>query len=238
MTAVRPRVPEADATGGAIVDEPALDMEAYSRFCRRYLASEYRDLIRFFSDELGVDPRGRVLEIGPGPGWIGIWLAQRLPGLSVVGLELSADMRRVAELNREQAEVDNVTYVTGDASDMPFEDDTFDGVISNGSLHHWMDPQRTFDEVARVLKPQGVYAICDGRRDLGLGGKLLYQLLSGVIVLDWSVPGRQMRRGWRTSIDAGYTPAELRGMLAGSRLNGAIVREKLFDLVAHSAPGD
>jgi len=234
MKQVRPRVPEADETLGAITDEPLLDMEAYSRFCKRYLAGEYRELIRFFVDELGVGPRGRVLEIGPGPGWIGIWLAQRLPELEVVGLELSADMRRVATRNRDEAGVANFELVAGDASEMPFEDASFDGVLSNGSLHHWIEPRRTFDEVGRVLKPEGAFLISDGRRDLSLGAEIVYQLMSTVTLLDWSVPGRQMRRGWRTSIDAGYTPDELRTMLRESRLAGAAVREQLFDLVAHS----
>lgn len=236
MKRVRPRVPEADETRGAIVDDVALDMEGYSRFCRRYLAGEYRKLIRFVVDELALNREGRILEIGPGPGWIGIWLARQLPQAQVVGLELSVDMRRVAERNRQQEGVANFTLVPGDASTMPFEDDHFDGVISNGSLHHWLDPVATFDEVARVLKPKGVFVITDGRRDLCLRAQFLYQVLSSIALVDPSVPGRQMRHGWRTSIDAGYTPNELRSMLDASRLKTATLREGLFDLMAHS-PG-
>ncbi|MBN2195839.1 MAG: methyltransferase domain-containing protein [Polyangiaceae bacterium] len=234
MRRVKPRVPEADETQGAIIDEAQLDMEGYSRFCKRYLAGEYQKLVSFFVNDLGLNPQGRVLEIGPGPGWIGICLAKELPSVGVVGLELSPDMRRVAQRNIQQEGVASFEVVPGDASAMPFEDDSFDGVISNGSLHHWLAPVATFDEVARVLKPEGVFVISDGRRDLSLGAEVLYQLLSGFALLDWSVPGRQMRRGWRTSIEAGYTALELRALLDASRLSIAVVREQLFDVSAHS----
>lgn len=45
--------------------------------------------------------RWSCLEISPGPGWIGIWLAENRSDLTVIGLEPSADMRRVARINAE-----------------------------------------------------------------------------------------------------------------------------------------
>ena len=69
---LRPRVPETDETGGAILDMGALDMEQYSRCAKRFIGAEYRKLIHFLLQDLHLPRQGRVLEIGSGPGWIGI----------------------------------------------------------------------------------------------------------------------------------------------------------------------
>ena len=147
------RVLEADATSGAMPGGEALDLAAYSRAARKFIGGEYRKLNAFVMAELRLNPRGRILEIGPGPGWIGIWLAKQLPGSEIVGFELSPDMIRIAEQNRADEGVENVRFVQGDAADLSrFEAASFDAVVSNGSLHHWLDPVVVFDEVARVLK--------------------------------------------------------------------------------------
>jgi ubiquinone/menaquinone biosynthesis C-methylase UbiE len=213
---------------------PQLDMSKYSKFCEKYLAGEYRRIVQFLKDELKVKPDGRILEVGPGPGWIGIFLAQALPGAQITGLELSDDMRRVAEENKRASGVTNLVFTPGNAEQMPFDRDSFDGVVSNGSLHHWVRPVSVLNEVSRVLKPEGVFAIFDGRRDIGIGARLLFQILSGIALLDPRVPGLEMRRGWRSSINAGYTPEELATMASVSEMSGYYLQEALFDLVLHS----
>ena len=50
---------------------------------------------------------------------------------------------------------------------MPFDDSSFDAVISNGSLHEWEDSKRVFNEIYRVLRQGGRYCITDLRRDVG-----------------------------------------------------------------------
>ena len=239
MSAFSPaeRIPEADAWGGAILDGRDLDMEGYSRCARRFMGGEYRRFVRFLVDKLGLDSEGRVLEVGPGPGWIGIWLAKQQPGLEVVGLELSPDMIRVAEKNRVAEAVTNVTYVEGNAAQMPFADNSFDAVFSNGSLHHWIDPVVVFDEIARVTKPAGRFAVQDGRRDIGMAGWMVYHVFSNLTLLDRSVPAGMMKRGWRTSIQAGYTPQELQALLVRSTLKGWSLGSGLMDLLVHSIPG-
>jgi ubiquinone/menaquinone biosynthesis C-methylase UbiE len=49
---------------------------------------------------------------------------------------------------------------------MSFEDNTFDAVFTNGSLHEWSQPNEVSDEVYRVPKPTGRYLISDLRRDM------------------------------------------------------------------------
>jgi ubiquinone/menaquinone biosynthesis C-methylase UbiE len=231
------RIPEADATSGAIPDLVALDMDQYSGCAKRYMGAEYRKLIGRLVSQLGVAFQGRVLEIGPGPGWIGIWLAKHMAGVDVVGVELSADMIRVAEKNRAIERVNNVRFVEGDAANLHgFDDQSVDAVVSNGSLHHWVDPVAVLDEIARVAKPSAVLAVQDGRRDLGFGANRVVRAVMTVMWLDpWAPSG--MRRGWNSSIAAAYTPGEVREMLGRSRLRNCEVEEGLLDLLIHSTAG-
>lgn len=89
---------------------------------------------------------GRILEIGAGPAnTTTAFLASRG---TVVGLDVSPEIRE----NRYLAEArvfDGVTF--------PFADRSFEACSSNYVLEHVSNPQDHFDEVARVLKPGGVY---------------------------------------------------------------------------------
>jgi len=212
----------------------ALDLAAYSRAARKFIGGEYRKLNAFVMAELRLNPRGRILEIGPGPGWIGIWLAKQLPGSEIVGFELSPDMIRIAEQNRADEGVENVRFVQGDAADLSrFEAASFDAVVSNGSLHHWLDPVVVFDEVARVLKPGGVVAINDNRRDMGFGARALVGVITAAMRFERDAAA--LRAGWRSSIAAAYTEAEVQKMLARSRLAGCAVRTGPLDVLIHSS---
>jgi len=94
--------------------------------------------------------KGRILEAGCGLGrWL-IYLTQK--GYSIEGLELNQDaVKRVLEF-------DNTLKVrTGDIQSMPYENNSFDAVMSLGVIEHFIDgPGRVLGEVHRILKPGGV----------------------------------------------------------------------------------
>jgi SAM-dependent methyltransferase len=115
--------------------------------------------------ELGED----VLEIGPGFGATTRVLARRPGRLSVVELEPSY----CARLRRDLGE--RASIVQADATEMPFEDARFSGVVCFTMLHHLPSPElqdRLLGEVARVLRPGGVFA---GTDSLGTG--LLFKVI-------------------------------------------------------------
>ena len=146
---------------------------------------------------------GDMLEIGPGPGYVGLEIAKKLTPDSLTGCEIDA------------------RYVQGNCMEMPFEDESFDSVISNGSLHEWETPVRVFNEIYRVLRPGGRYCITDLRRNVNL--------LARYLGLATAKP-RAIRPGFISSLNAAYTVGEITELLRNSDLKGAMVTTDFFGL--------
>lgn len=163
---------------------------------------------------------GDVLEIGPGPGYVGLELAKKTCSSSLTGCEISPAMIRFAEKNAAEYGI-SAHYVLGNCMEMPFGDESFDTVISNGSLHEWENPIRTFNEIYRVLRRGGRYCITDLRRDV-------YPLKKAIVYL--STQPKQMRPGLITSLNAAYTINEITELLRHSNLSGAKVTADFFGL--------
>lgn len=106
----------------------------------------------------GVELGNRVLEVGPGLGATTRALADRLGSLDVLELEEDYCMRLRAELSPR------VTVTQGDATAMPYPDESFSAVVCFTMLHHIPEralQDRAFSEVARVLAPGGTFAGTD-----------------------------------------------------------------------------
>lgn len=155
---------------------------------------------------------GHALEVGSGPGYLGLeWLKKTL-GTSLTGLDISSDMIALARRNAKEYGIeDRVRYVNGSGSRMPFEDDSFDAVFTSGSLHEWTEPIATFEEIWRVLRTGGKYFISDLRRDMPALIRWLMRL---------STQQREMRAGLRSSINASYTLFELGKLVSCTRIEG------------------
>ena len=222
---IPPRVPE----GESIEDHEEMSMEELNKEFKKRMR-EYKHFAEFILDDLNLKDYSRVLEIGPGPAWISIIIVKKNPTIQLTGLEISKDMIRVANQNVKDEKVeDNIKFVNGNAKNMSmFEDQFFDAVITHDSLHHWEEPLQIFNEIARVLKNDGVLCIGDGRRDIGIGAKIIFNLAKLFI-------SKQISYYWKTSIIAGYTPSEVRDMLDQTDLKGRYeIKADLFDIVIHN----
>ena len=166
---------------------------------------------------------GLSLEIGPGPGYLGLEWLKKTEGTTLRALEISADMIKMAEKNaREYGLQDRMKYVEGDAQKMPFEDNTFDGVFTNGSLHEWSQPSRIFNEVFRCLKPEGKYLISDMRRDMNPFLKWFLKLMT---------KPKEIRPGLVSSINASYTVQEIQSILSQTELKSSKVRKTAMGFI-------
>lgn len=163
----------------------------------------------------------RVLDIGTGPGWIPIELAQRKPGWEVWGLDASATMLEQARDHAATAGVeDRLRFVQGSATDLPFPAGHFDLVISHFTLHHLERPESMFNEVARVVRPGGQILIKDLRRQPSWKAGCL--LAFSKYILRYNPLQLQM---YRESMAAALTIDEVRTALKNSRLALAEVRD-------------
>ena len=97
----------------------------------------------------------RVLEVGPGAGGHSALFASR--GAQMTSIDVTWDRAAATEQKFKLLNGDAGTGAAGqgDAEALPFADDTFDIVYSNGVLHHTHDTHRAINEVYRVLRPGG-----------------------------------------------------------------------------------
>jgi ubiquinone/menaquinone biosynthesis C-methylase UbiE len=122
-----------------------------------------RPLRRIAADTVGaLRPDGAVLDVGTGPGWLLVELARLRPDASVAGVDLATDMVETARRNAARFD-SRVTVTVGDVADLPFDDASFDVIVSTLSSHHWADPVAGGGELRRVLRPGGQIRIYDLR---------------------------------------------------------------------------
>jgi SAM-dependent methyltransferase len=109
---------------------------------------------------LGLSPGDGVLDVACGPGNFSRDFARAVgpPGL-VVGIDASRPMLERAVRETERAGLDNVVYVHGDASGLPFRDASFDAVCCFAALNLFAEPFKALDQMTRVLTPGGRIAI-------------------------------------------------------------------------------
>ena len=108
---------------------------------------------------LGDAPLGHVLDIGTGTGRMAELFAPR--AASVVALDKSLDMLRVARAKLQHLPAGEVELVQGDFANLPFAAHRFDTVLLHQVLHFAQDPAAALAEAARVTKPGGRLAIVD-----------------------------------------------------------------------------
>lgn len=104
----------------------------------------------------------RILDIGCGCG-LDSFIAAMLAGPEgrVVGLDITREMLAWARSAQAAAGVANLSFYEGSAEALPFEDESFDVVLSNGVLNLVPDKDIALREIARVLNPGGNMVAAD-----------------------------------------------------------------------------
>ena len=197
-----PREPDREG----VEDEDAV--RAYNRVSRWPIFTLERSIVMHALTKH--QPRGWLLDVGCGPGYLVARISRSFPDLSVIGLDISDQMATIAKNNWLSSSRGNKGFLVGDAQRLPFSDNTIDYVVSSLSLHHWKDAPAALREIYRVLKPGGRFLVFDLRRD---GRRFFYYLL----VLGQLILGpKAIRRtnGAVGSFWASYTAPELETMLS------------------------
>jgi SAM-dependent methyltransferase len=128
-----------------------------SFFYERLAEPSLEPLHRRIASEIPIE-RGRLLDIGCGPGNLDRLLAAGRPNLAVVGLDDSEAMiRRAARETR----LPNLEFRRGAVEELPFREE-FDLALSVLSFHHWEEPEAGLEAVHGALKPGGRFWIYEG----------------------------------------------------------------------------
>jgi ubiquinone/menaquinone biosynthesis C-methylase UbiE len=105
-----------------------------------------------------------IVDLGCGPALLLPELARAMPGARLVGIDPSGSMLEQARRVIAEAGPGNYELKAGRAEDIPLEDGSVDAVISLKNLHEWEGASRGMAEVARVLRPGGVFFLKDSNR--------------------------------------------------------------------------
>ena len=101
-----------------------------------------------------------ILEIGCGPGALAEALKRWYPKAKITAVD-----RDSAFVEYASAHISGVKFIEGDATKLPFEDNTFDVTISNTVQEH-VEPEAFWGEQLRVLKPGGICLCLSARRGI------------------------------------------------------------------------
>ncbi len=101
----------------------------------------------------------RVLDLGCGPGIVTAAIAPDVK--EVIAYDLTPEMVDKARKKCEESGLKNVRFEVGSAEQLPFEKESFDCVVTRLTIHHFLDPHRVMNEVARVTRRSGKVVVTD-----------------------------------------------------------------------------
>jgi ubiquinone/menaquinone biosynthesis C-methylase UbiE len=160
--------------------------------------------------------RGRMLDVGTGPGHIPLLVCGRIADARVVGVDLSTHMLAVAERHRVASPyAERLEFRSADAKGLGFDDETFDTVFSNTILHHIPEPVPFLAEARRVLRPGGALLIRD------LFRPETPEAAGALVRLHAADATPTQRELFRASLHAALTPDELRAAADAAGLGDA-----------------
>jgi ubiquinone/menaquinone biosynthesis C-methylase UbiE len=156
-----------------------------------------------------VSPQGGdMLEVAPGPGYLAIEMAKS-GAYRVTGLDVSRTMVELAHQNAAEAGVE-VDFRQGNASAMPFADESFDLLACSAAFKNFSEPHRALEEMYRVLRPGGTALVLDLRKDVTMPEIRKYFQAIGLSTVERWMTLAAFRF---LLLKRAYTPAQLEAML-------------------------
>jgi ubiquinone/menaquinone biosynthesis C-methylase UbiE len=139
---------------------PSFAAKLYDNLTRtKAIQCQYREIA---SDLASRIDRGRILDVGTGPGRLLSELRQMNPAFELYGLDISASM---VDLARRQLSGLGIDMRLGEIQHTGYDDDFFDLVTCTGSFYLWDNPRECLEEVFRILKPHQSAFLFESYRD-------------------------------------------------------------------------
>lgn len=198
-----------------------------------FLASrQLRPLYAAIAEQIAAaDGFMRILDLGTGPGYLPIEIALRNPDISIIGVDMSPDMVRMAQANAQASGIGkSVEFQTGDPVSIPYPGRYFDLVVSVNVLHHWSDPVAVFEEVYYALAPGGQFWV--------------YDYLKNVSAEQWAALEEKLSPMLRMALQFGpiassraaYSENDLRKIAERAHFSEATIEKIELPLFGHPMP--
>jgi ubiquinone/menaquinone biosynthesis C-methylase UbiE len=114
------------------------------------------ELTRVLRSHLRLSPGASIVEVGCGTGELAAWFARSAPQVKVVGVDASVSMLRRAAERADHGHLPQLSFVFGNANQLPFLDSSADLVVCKHLLCVVYDVDRAMEEMSRVVKPGGL----------------------------------------------------------------------------------
>jgi SAM-dependent methyltransferase len=116
-------------------------------------------------NRLGVSGRARILELGPGPGYFSVTVAQRLTGGRLELCDVQPEMLARVRRRLVRAGIRNASLACADARALPYRAGSFDGAFLVTVIGEVGDPPACLRELRRVLRIGAVLSVSETRTD-------------------------------------------------------------------------
>lgn len=155
--------------------------------------------VGYFFDLAALTPGERVIDLGSGSGMDAFVAALQVGSRGqVAGVDMTEQQLEKAERLRVEAGLSHVRFHSGRIEELPYDDASFDVVISNGVVNLAPDKGRVFHEAARVLRPGGRLAIADIVTDTTLTS----DIVGNVDLWASCIGGAAQQDAYQAAIDA------------------------------------
>jgi ubiquinone/menaquinone biosynthesis C-methylase UbiE len=118
---------------------------------------------KWVNDALSPIPEGfsgKLLEVPVGTGVLTVPVYKNMKDADITCLDYSVDMMKNAKKRAQALGMQNVTFVQGDVGALPFENESFDIVLSLNGFHAFPDKEAAYSETYRVLRKGGIFCGC------------------------------------------------------------------------------
>ena len=124
----------------------------------------------------------KILDVCTGTGDIPIFIAKKFnDAVKIIGVDFSEKMLEIAAKRAQQFK--NIEFITADALNLPFEDNTFDVVFISFGLRNLIDLRKGIIELKRVTKKGGYVVNLDMGKPKGILGQIFRLYFFGLVPL-------------------------------------------------------